>query len=107
MISVYYDTANDFGFKEFPNTTKGNRDSIQYIKGLYEERKKHPWFFNMEKIKRVKDKLDDNRLGRKTKKRYQLESELNRLNEERTKLLNDTGTTEKPKEIIISITHQK
>lgn len=103
MISICYETPTDFGFKDFPNTAKGNREALKLITDLHEERKKHVWYFNLPKIKTVKDKLDNKKLGTRTKKRYQLESELRTLTEERNKVLKEAGVTEAPKTITISI----
>lgn len=42
MLSICFDTPDDFGFRDFPNTIKGNRDALKFITSLHEDRKKHP-----------------------------------------------------------------
>lgn len=106
IVIKYFD-----GIKEdtihFPDNRKGNSDSIKFIAELHRQRKGHPYFFALDKIKTIETKLKDYRLGRKTKKRFQLEVDLRYFQEERAKVLSSTNTPDQlPPAIKLSIVKQ-
>ncbi len=103
MISVTYSIDGITKTETFSRTKAGQSKSIRFIQQLHDERKKHGWYFNLEKIKRLRGKLDDRKLGQRTKKRYGLESELLKAERERNEFLQKNGITAAPGTLVINI----
>lgn len=75
---------------QFPETKKGNSDSIKFIQSLFKERTNDPYFYRLAKIKTLKIKFDKIK-HKRTKGRYQLESELLHEEKSRKELLEMLG----------------
>jgi hypothetical protein len=83
MIRIIYSVGGEKLEKCFSKTVKGNRESIKFLESLAKERFSHPWYYKLTKIKNIENKLAARKIGTKSKKRYQLESELIREKKDR------------------------
>lgn len=106
MLVISYTVAGITNTKEFSDTIKGNRESIKFVQKLRDERVKHPWYYNLKAIEVCKAKLSDYKLGRKTKKRFQLEVELKILERQRADYLEILEIQTPPDPLVIKIFKQ-
>jgi hypothetical protein len=105
MIHIKYTVEGETKEVQFPNNRKGNSDSVKFLQKLADEQKKHAWYFRLAKIEDIEAKLKDYRLGRKTKKRFNLEVELKFQKQERKEHLEICEVTAPPGLMKIEVTH--
>ena|SRR6185295_4301277 len=107
MIIIKYLVPEKGWFeKQFKSTGKGQNQSVKFLQDLHSERKKHPWYYELKNIEAIKAKLDDRNLGRRTKKRFELETQLRIKENDRNELLELLGITGPPPLIKVDISHK-
>jgi hypothetical protein len=87
MIKVVYSENGQTVSKEFPDSRKGNRESLKFLQGLRESRINHPWYYKLTKIESLKLRLKYCRSGSGSKTRIQFEVELKQEEQDRNELL--------------------
>lgn len=102
MLVVRYTVDGETQTLEFPENRKGNAASIKFIQELHSARKQHPWYFKLDKIKNLKDKLGKLKCSR-SKRKYALESELQREEKDRKEHLEICGITCPPPLLTVEI----
>jgi hypothetical protein len=105
MIEVTVTCAGQSSTSHFPNTVKGDRESVKYIQGLYNNRKDDPWYYLLDKIEPRANKLRHDGWKLSRTKKIQLEAELEGLEKERAEYLDMQGVTETPPIIKVEITN--
>lgn len=107
MLNVQYTVEEVTKCESFPCSRNGESKALKFIEKLYAERKQHAYYYHLAKIKAIETKLESHKIGRKSKERYRLESELFRLSTERKELLEILDIHNPPPPINVQISRNE
>lgn len=103
MLRLVISTGGVIENITFSNDAKGQKQLTNTIQELYKKRKSDPWYYQMNKIIKIQDRLDDRWF--RGSKRKKLEKELEDLVKDRNEVLLMLGLTKKPETIKIEISN--
>jgi hypothetical protein len=103
MIIITHNAYGPFQTIEFPETRSGNTASINFLKTIKKERVSHGWYYKLNEIENLKEKLKEKLKYSRHKNKLELETKLSILEKDRNDLLSILDITCPPPQLKIEI----